>query len=75
MFNEDQKGYMKYLAEIPPEEKCWCGWYLCGECSVCPPDKTNADKRKVWCPECHSDPGPNGEYPLTHTRGCSRNKR
>lgn len=43
-FNEDQEDYMRQLNKIPAESKCYCGWYRLGECVVCPPDKTNADK-------------------------------
>lgn len=32
MFNEDQKSYMRSLAAIPDEEKCYCGWYRLSEC-------------------------------------------
>lgn len=45
MFNEYQEAYMRELSEIPPEQKCYCGWYRLGKCqNNCPPDKTNADK-------------------------------
>ena len=47
-FNRDQEAYMDYLAKLRPEEKCYCGWYLLGECrnGSCDPNKTNADKIK-----------------------------
>jgi hypothetical protein len=45
MFNEDQLDHMRSLAAIPPQEKCYCGWYRLGECpNGCPPDKNNLDK-------------------------------
>lgn len=44
MFNDDQMDYMRALAEIPPHLKCYCGWYLLGECPHCPPNRTCADK-------------------------------
>ena len=50
MFNRHQKEYMKYLSELPPESRCWCGWYPIGECNgggFCPTDKTCADKMAV----------------------------
>lgn len=50
MYNEDQLDYMSYLATIPPEKKCWCGWYPLGECYHCRqshPGKTCADKLKA----------------------------
>jgi len=31
-FNEDQEDYMAYLARIPREQRCQCGWYLKDEC-------------------------------------------
>lgn len=76
MFNQEQTAYMQYLASIPPEQKCWCGWSLLGECSNCrtyAPGKTTADRMEVWCPECHNDPGPNGLTTIIHRKGCSRN--
>jgi hypothetical protein len=24
MFNSDQTDYMRYLASVPPDKKCWC---------------------------------------------------
>ena len=32
MFNEEQQDHMKYLASLPKEKKCDCGWYERGEC-------------------------------------------
>ena len=32
MFNEDQRDYMAYLARLPREKRCECGWYLKDEC-------------------------------------------
>lgn len=68
MFNSDQRDYMDYLATVPPELKCWCGWHLLAECPYCvkeQPGKTSADKMAVWCPECRT-------VPPHHTIGCSR---
>jgi hypothetical protein len=31
-FNEDQRDYMRYLAELPKEAKCDCGWHPRGRC-------------------------------------------
>lgn len=71
-FNEEQQDYMRSLAAMPLETKCWCGWYRLGECpNGCPKDKTCADKMATACPECGSTKGlPN--LPLYHRRGCSR---
>ena len=45
MFNSDQRDHMRSLSKIPPHKKCWCGWYMLGECkNNCPNDKTNMDK-------------------------------
>jgi len=45
-FNEDQEDYMRSLAKIPPEKKCYCGWYPLGECGNprCQNGKSNADR-------------------------------
>lgn len=32
MFNEEQQAYMRYLASVPREERCRCGWCLLGDC-------------------------------------------
>lgn len=44
MFNQYQSAYMRELEQIPPEQKCYCGWYRLGKCPHCPPNKTCADK-------------------------------
>jgi hypothetical protein len=53
MFNADQQTYIHYIASIPPEQRCWCGWALLGECinSDCPKDKTHVDWLKVYRPD------------------------
>lgn len=70
-FNEEQQGYMEYLAKIPPKDKCWCGWYLVGECPSCPRGKTAADKMAVRCPKCFNAPPPDLSRPIIHCKGCS----
>ena len=67
-FNSDQRDYMRSMATVPPEKKCWCCWYMLGECPHCPSDKTGADKVAVWCQRCHNTPDANGV--ITHTIGC-----
>jgi hypothetical protein len=47
VFNRDQRDYMRSLDEMPPETKCYCGWYALGSCPHCPKDKTCADKLKT----------------------------
>lgn len=32
MFNSDQRSWMDYLAALPAEAKCDCGWSRRGEC-------------------------------------------
>lgn len=68
MFNDDQRDYMRSLATIPPEHRCWCGWYKLGECyGGCNnrhPGRTRADFLAVACPECRT-------LPPHHVLGCS----
>ena len=71
-FNEGQRGYMNSLAQIPPAERCWCGWFRLGECHSCPPDKTAADKLAARCPSCHNNPGPEGNRAIVHRIGCNQ---
>lgn len=46
-FNSEQEDHMKFLAETPNEEECWCGWnllgYCFGGCNESHPGKTRAD--------------------------------
>lgn len=44
MFNEDQLAYMRHIERIPPHLRCYCGWYLLGECPHCPKGKTCLEK-------------------------------
>jgi hypothetical protein len=58
MFNTEQQEHINYINSLQPEEKCWCGWYILGECYNCNKDKvglTNADRIKNMCPECSAD--------------------
>ena len=32
LFNSEQRDYMRYLASLPREAKCDCGWALRGQC-------------------------------------------
>lgn len=73
-FNEDQQDYMRSLAEMPLESKCWCGWHRLGECQNCAtyaPGKTCADKVAAMCPECRYEPSPNGGQ-IEHRIGCPK---
>lgn len=74
-FNVHQQAYMKMLSEIPPENKCWCGWYSLGECPHCPEGKTAADKVATGCKECGNWLSYPDEKELTHRVHCSKNKK
>lgn len=37
-FNRDQQEHIEYLASLPTDAKCVCGWYARGECPNCRPD-------------------------------------
>lgn len=76
MFNDEQNAYMDSLAEMPPETRCWCGWYAKGDCYNCKrdprvADKSCADKLALRCSECGNTPSV-PEWPVFHTRTCSR---
>ena len=66
MFNEEQREHMKWLASIPPEKRCWCGWYRLGTCPHCPEGRTGAEKLARKQPCCGYTPaapdGPDGHY-------------
>lgn len=44
-FNEEQEAHMAWLATIPPNERCWCGWDRLGDCSNC--NKSHAGKTRI----------------------------
>ncbi len=51
-FNEEQDDHMRYLASLPAEAKCACGWYVRGECyGSCYGDeaKGGAEKHATTC--------------------------
>jgi len=80
MFNDDQRGYMRYLATIPADTRCWSGWcsltrtdsssYKLCSGGGCPLDVTLAERQRMACEVC-------GNYPdavtmrFTHNAGCS----
>jgi DnaJ-class molecular chaperone len=70
-FNDDQIDYMRYLATVPPAEKCYCGWYMAAECPNCKGRGTLADRLKVQCPTCHNYPHLGGKPTITHNIKCS----
>lgn len=68
-FNQEQQEHMNYLSSIPPEKRCWCGWYELGKCLNCPSGVTSADKMARRCPICTMVPSrPEDENP--HTKKC-----
>jgi hypothetical protein len=69
MFNEYQVAEARYLNSLPPEKKCWCGWYRFGECPKCNPAYTEADRLRVTCPDCGNYPRVPGEK-MVHCYGC-----
>lgn len=69
MLNEHQMAEVRYLNSLPPESKCWCGWYRVGECPKCNPTDTEADRALVTCPDCGNHPRAPGEK-LIHRYGC-----
>lgn len=71
-FNADQREYMVDLATMLPSRRCWCGWFVLGECHSCPVDVSAADKLLARCDGCHNDPGPMYSRPITHRIGCER---
>jgi hypothetical protein len=75
--NQDQKEHLEYLATVPPEKRCWCGWWVLADYSDgkrlpcgCPTDKTCADKLAAACPGCRNAPLRYGEGVLVHTINC-----
>jgi len=48
-FFDDQQEYnpppKDHLAEFVPEQRCWCGWWKRGECSMCPDELSFADNK------------------------------
>lgn len=73
-FNDDQLDYMRDLASMSADSKCWCGWFAVGQCHSCPADVTAADKLRARCDGCHNDPGPDYGRSITHRIGCERDR-
>lgn len=75
LFNAEQEGHRRYLASIPPTERCWCGWCLAGECDTpvpCPSGYTLADAIRTKMP-CCGRPAARPDFPTTtgsHYSGC-----
>jgi hypothetical protein len=58
--NQDQRGHLEYLASIPPEKRCWCGWWVLADYS---------DGKRLPC-GCRNAPLRYGEGVLVHTITC-----
>lgn len=73
MFNADQMAHMRNLNAMPLEARCWCGWWVKGDCIQCQQnglgDLTTADRVKAMCPDCKSEPSRPGA-PIRHRIGC-----
>lgn len=70
-FNSDQQSYMDSLARMPPENKCWCGWFPVGQCHTCPADKTLAQRQAVQCQSCCNAPDNFGAGKIIHNIRCT----
>jgi competence transcription factor ComK len=50
-FFDDHQDYnfppKDHLANLSPEERCWCGWWKHGECSMCPDELSFADNKRA----------------------------
>jgi hypothetical protein len=48
---DDQQDYnfppKQHLANLTPEQRCWCGWKKRGDCSMCPDELSFADNKKA----------------------------
>lgn len=72
-FNDDQIDYIKSLARIADDKRCYCAWFPLGECPHCPPGKTLADRLKLQCSSCGSyPPAALPDQPVAHRIGCTR---
>lgn len=62
---------MTYLEKIDPKNKCYCGWFMKGECPHCPENLSCQDKLDMACPGCHNAPWPETlSKPIIHVKGC-----
>jgi len=72
-FNKDQEAYIDSLAKMPPESRCYCGWFPKGECHTCPKDLTLAEKMARWCIHCHNAPPAHDlNAPIIHNIRCTK---
>ena len=69
---EQNDDYMDSLNRMPPEKRCYCGWYPLGECHSCPSTVSLADKLRLRCPTCgNAPPATDLAIPIRHARFCS----
>lgn len=72
--NADQLAYLKELSLIDPNDRCWCGWSLLGQCQNCLDSIefrgfTLADRLKGTCSDCgNTARKPN--LPIIHLVNC-----
>lgn len=70
-FNAEQEAHMADLAKIPADTKCWCGWFMKGECHSCPSHLSCANKLALRCGQCGNAPNPHAlAAPIIHTVNC-----
>lgn len=55
MFNSEQEEHMRYLATLPPEKKCKCGWYERGDCPNC--SEVEGGMKRPTGPKCEACAG------------------
>jgi hypothetical protein len=85
MFNDDQRAHMRYLATIPPTERCWSGWcerdrdgewkHCCAP-RPCAKDLTLVDRVVLQCEVCGGYPEvDNANLQRGHLVTCTRELR
>lgn len=49
-FFDDGRDYVPpskdHLPGLPPDQRCWCGWWKLGECPSCPDELSFADNTR-----------------------------
>lgn len=66
-FSEGQLAHLDYLASLPPDAKCKCGWAAKGDCYNCGPEdggfvRCGAVNRKVSDEPCCRKRGHDGAH-------------
>lgn len=58
MLNDDQKEWLRYLASLPRDKICPCGWYTREECDRRPRTGSCVENRaKAGLPPHQAQPG------------------